>query len=91
MNLRFSIFDFRLKSQVLLGAAASALAVGSVFALWAPASHANAPNKPKKFVIGMSQCNLGEPWRVQMNTDVREAAKKHPEIEMLFSDASNKS
>ena len=25
----------------------------------------------KKYVIGMSQCNLGEPWRVQMNTDIK--------------------
>src|SRR5437016_12176641 len=41
--------------------------------------------------IGMSQCNLGEPWRVQMNADVKAAAAAHPEIEMLFSDASNKS
>ena len=31
-------------------------------------SHAQAP---KRRVIGMSQCNLGEPWRVQMNADVR--------------------
>src|SRR5882672_6025432 len=45
----------------------------------------------KQYIIGMSQCNLGEPWRVQMNADVRAAAAAHPEIEMLFSDASNKS
>ena len=24
-----------------------------------------------KWTIGMSQCNLGEPWRVQMNADVK--------------------
>ena len=23
------------------------------------------------FTIGMSQCNLGEPWRVQMNADIK--------------------
>jgi ribose transport system substrate-binding protein len=45
----------------------------------------------KKFVIGMSQCNLGEPWRVQMNKDVEEAAKQHPNIEMIFRDAQNRS
>lgn len=44
----------------------------------------------KKYVIGMSQCNLGEPWRVQMNKDVEEAAKGHPELEMIFKDAQNK-
>jgi ribose transport system substrate-binding protein len=43
----------------------------------------------KKFIIGMSQCNLGEPWRVQMNADVKAAAEKHPEIEVVFKDAQN--
>ncbi len=44
----------------------------------------------KKYVIGMSQCNRGEPWRVQMDTDVAEAAKAHPELTVLFKDAQNK-
>jgi ribose transport system substrate-binding protein len=42
-----------------------------------------------KWVVGMSQCNLGEPWRVQMNADIEAEAKKHPEIEMVFKDAQN--
>jgi ribose transport system substrate-binding protein len=37
----------------------------------------------------MSQCNLGEPWRVQMNADIRKAAEAHPEIELVFKDAQN--
>jgi ribose transport system substrate-binding protein len=41
--------------------------------------------------IGMSQCNLGEPWRVQMNQDLQKAAATHPEIELLFKDAQNDS
>lgn len=45
----------------------------------------------KKWIIGMSQCNLGEPWRVQMNKDIEEAAKQHAdEIEVIFKDAQNK-
>ena len=39
----------------------------------------------------MSQCNLGEPWRVQMNEDIRAAAAKHPEIKLVFKDAQNDS
>jgi len=46
---------------------------------------------PRHYVIGMSQCNLGEPWRVQMNADVAQAAKKHPEFEVRFKDAQNDS
>ncbi len=41
------------------------------------------------FKIGMSQCNLGEPWRVQMNVDLKAAAKEHPEIQVIFKDAQN--
>ena len=44
----------------------------------------------RTFTIGMSQCNLGEPWRVQMNKDVEEAARKHPELQISFKDAQNK-
>ena len=42
-----------------------------------------------KYTIGMSQCNLGEPWRVQMNADIANAAKAHPEIKVIFKDAQN--
>ena len=41
------------------------------------------------FTIGMSQCNLGEPWRVQMNSDIEKAAKEHPELRVIFKDAQN--
>ncbi|MFB3902371.1 MAG: substrate-binding domain-containing protein [Acidobacteriota bacterium] len=42
-----------------------------------------------KWTIGMSQCNLGEPWRVQMVADIREAAKAYPELNVVFKDAQN--
>lgn len=42
-----------------------------------------------KYVIGFSQCNLGEPWRRQMNDDIEAAAKKHPEIKLICKDAQN--
>lgn len=54
------------------------------------AGPANAsPGAKAAYTIGMSQCNLGEPWRVQMNDDVRKAAEAHPEIKMIFKDAQN--
>lgn len=37
----------------------------------------------------MSQCNLGEPWRVQMNADIRAAASSFPDMEIVFKDAQN--
>ena len=46
------------------------------------------PENP--WVIGMSQCNRGEPWRVQMDADIKAAAQAHPEVKVLFKDAQNK-
>lgn len=75
------------------------LAIGLVLALTGCGGEVSAPEgetttndgtpPPKTFVIGMSQCNLGEPWRVQMNADVKAAADMHPEIEVVFKDAQN--
>lgn len=48
----------------------------------------SAPRQPQ-WVIGMSQCNLGEPWRVQMDADIAAAAAKHPELKVIFKDAQN--
>jgi ribose transport system substrate-binding protein len=42
-----------------------------------------------KWKIGMSQCNLGEPWRVQMNADVKTAADQMSELKVIFKDAQN--
>jgi len=41
------------------------------------------------WTIGMSQCNLGEPWRVQMNADIRKAAEADPRLKVIFKDAQN--
>ena len=46
---------------------------------------------PSVWTIGMSQCNLGEPWRVQMNQDIRKAAESHPELKVVFKDSQNDS
>ena len=40
-----------------------------------------------KYLIGFSQANLGEPWRVAMNAEVAEAAKAHPDLEIVYADA----
>jgi ribose transport system substrate-binding protein len=48
------------------------------------------PDRGKaRWTIGMSQCNLGEPWRVQMVADLREAAQSQPDISVIFKDAQN--
>jgi ABC-type sugar transport system substrate-binding protein len=41
-----------------------------------------------KYLIGVSQANLGEPWRVSMNRDIQEEAAKHKEVRVIFTDAA---
>ena len=47
--------------------------------------------EPEKdvYTIGMSQCNRNEPWRVQMDAEVRAAAQKYPHLKVIFKDAQN--
>lgn len=42
----------------------------------------------KTYLIGMSQANLGEPWRVAMNDQIAAAAKDHPEFKVVYADAA---
>lgn len=81
------------------GAPLSQLAVASVLAVAcgnpapptapAPSTDPDGAPEARTFTVGMSQCNLGEPWRVQMNADLAEAASRHPELRMVFKDAQN--
>jgi ribose transport system substrate-binding protein len=41
----------------------------------------------ERFLIGFSQANLGEPWRVAMNAEVAARAKDFPEMEIVYADA----
>jgi ABC-type sugar transport system substrate-binding protein len=40
------------------------------------------------YLIGMSQCNLGEPWRIKMNEDLIARAQEYPEIRLVLTDAA---
>jgi ribose transport system substrate-binding protein len=54
-------------------------------------SSGHAGTEADPWVIGVSQCNLGEPWRVQMNEDLTNAAKGKPNLKLVFKDAQNDS
>src|ERR1017187_6411586 len=76
--------------------ASVAIALGAVLAVTlfvgcnkAEVGDAGSSSAPRQFKIGMSQCNLGEPWRVQMNADLQAAASQHPELKIIFKDAQN--
>jgi ribose transport system substrate-binding protein len=74
----------KLKAVAVLMAMIAGVATGN-----AQENSSSAAAGKKTFNIGMSQCNLGEPWRVQMNADIKKAALAHPEIKMSWKDAQN--
>ena len=47
-----------------------------------------AKDKQGRFVIGMSQCNLNEPWRINMNALIKKAAEKYADkLVVVYKDA----
>lgn len=47
--------------------------------------------KDNPWVIGMSQCNRGEPWREQMDRDITTAVAAHENLKLVLKDAQNDS
>lgn len=43
--------------------------------------------KKDTFIIGMSQANLYEPWRIYMNKEIEEATKKYKNVKVIYKDA----
>lgn len=82
-----------LQPQVTLALAALVAAVGCTQQASPSASPRGetkgAVKGAAKWTIGMSQCNLGEPWRVQMNADIEKAAAASPELKVVFNNAEN--
>jgi ribose transport system substrate-binding protein len=57
----------------------------------APGPAPSASGAPRSYLVGVSQCNLGEPWRVQMNADIERAASAHSNLKLVLKDAQNDS
>lgn len=72
--------------QRVLAVMLAAMVFGTTLAV---AQDAPAKAPAKVFTIGMSQCNLGEPWRVQMNADIKKAAETNQNLKVIFKDAQN--
>src|SRR5947207_4310031 len=43
--------------------------------------------RQSKYLVGFSQCNLGEPWRVAMNAEVSARARDFPQMQIVYADA----
>jgi len=87
-NMRYSKLPFAC-SLLLAFATPAVLLSGCGKSEPAPPGAGSAKGAKSSYTIGMSQCNLGEPWRVEMNAQIKAAADKHPELKVVFKDAEN--
>ncbi|WP_218964318.1 substrate-binding domain-containing protein [Bacillus sp. AFS031507] len=53
----------------------------------AHASHKS--NEGTKFVIGVSQANLTEPWRVAMNNEIKSESDRYNDLHVIYTDAAH--
>nr|WP_246869730.1 substrate-binding domain-containing protein [Priestia megaterium] len=53
----------------------------------AHASHKS--NEGTKFVIGVSQANLTEPWRVAMNNEIKSESDRYKDLHVIYTDAAH--
>jgi galactofuranose transport system substrate-binding protein len=44
-----------------------------------------------RFIVGVSQANLTEPWRIAMNEEIKEEAVTYPGLRMIYADAADSS
>lgn len=45
--------------------------------------------KEIEFLIGISQANTSEPWRLQLIQELKDEAEKHPNLKLIFTDATD--
>ncbi len=44
-----------------------------------------------EYIIGVSQANMREPWRLVLTREIQEEAKKYPNVRLVFTDATQDS
>jgi galactofuranose transport system substrate-binding protein len=71
---------------------ARACAIALVVAASIPFSSCSRDEVPgTRFLIGVSQANLTEPWRVAMTSEIREEASRHRDLRLIYCDAADSS
>ncbi|CAH0120288.1 HTH-type transcriptional repressor PurR [Paenibacillus sp. CECT 9249] len=74
----------------LLGIGLLALLIG-LYSYGTVGQRAKSAEDEVKYLIGVSQPNLVEPWRVMMNEEIKREVEKHADLRVIFTDAANDS
>ena len=79
-----SLAGVLLRSTLLLLASAI---LGSIVAC----TPAEAHERGIRFLIGVSQANLSEPWRIEMTEEIKAEAARHDDLRLILADAGDSS
>jgi ABC-type sugar transport system, periplasmic component len=64
----------------------------SLVSLYSCSNMESSPSSDEvKFLIGVSQPSLNEPWRVLMNEEIKRGAATYPNLRVIFTDGGNDS
>jgi len=74
-----------------LRSALGALALAALAALLPSCGRAARSDADGRFLVGVSQANLTEPWRVAMTEEIREEAGRQRRLRMIYADAADSS
>ena len=81
-----------MRQKHLWGVLLMALLLGfSIFFMRPPGFPGESGRAPVTYLVGMSQANLVEPWRVTMNREIEKAAADEPDLRVIFTDAAQDS
>jgi len=70
--------------------AAGLLALLAALSLGGLAACSPVPRQtPIRYLVGFSQANLSEPWRIAMTEDVKAEAARYPEMRFIYTDAAD--
>jgi len=81
--------SFKMRSSLSILRGCLSIVAMALLAGCRPADAPDTGGTGGAYTIGMSQCNRNEPWRVQMDADVKAAAEQHANLKVVFNDAQN--
>ena len=79
-----------MKFRVLRTILEFALVMGAFTGLMLSCTARTAEKDSIQFLVGVSQANLSEPWRIVMTQEIKETALNYPNMRIVLTDASDR-
>ncbi len=80
----------RHRRRIWKGGGICLLTVALLFSMFSACAARQEPDKID-YVIGVSQANMREPWRLVLTREIQDEAAKYPNVRLVFTDATDDS